>query len=393
MTIRAVGGSLSLDHQLNDDVVNRSVGLRGLSVQLALRGVCKTYGPPASGVRALVDVDLDIQNGEFFSLLGPSGCGKTSLLRILAGLENQTAGTISIADRVIDDVPPFKRPVNTVFQSYALFPHFTVRKNIAYGLVSKKISGSDLNNRVNEMLALVQLTDLSERYPGQLSGGQQQRVAIARALAPEPDVLLLDECLSALDRQLRKEMQSELKRIQRSTGVTFVFVTHDQEEAMALSDRMAVLSEGRVVQVGTPIDIYNAPANRFIAGFIGDMNFIRCEALGSRRVSVAGQVLDVEHKFEPGASVVLAVRPECLTVDFDGSSSDRMSAAGMAGTIQDIAFTGNVLALSIELSDGQHLRAELRSRDVAGKSIMPAHAVRVGVEVSDISIYPAAAGV
>lgn len=235
-----------------------------------IRRLRKNFG----AVCALKDITLQIRDNEFFTLLGPSGCGKTTLLRIIAGFEEVSGGEIFLYGEEIENRPPFARPINTVFQNYALFPHMTVIDNILFGLRMLKVGAADAERRAREMLALVRLADLADRRPAQLSGGQQQRVALARALAPAPKVLLLDESLSALDLKLRQAMRVELKQIQRETGITFVFVTHDQEEALTMSDRIAVMSEGTLRQVGDAREIYEAPANRFVADFIGETNLL-----------------------------------------------------------------------------------------------------------------------
>ncbi len=252
------------------------------------------------------------------------------------------------------NTPPNKRPLNTVFQSYALFPHMTVAKNIAYGLEAQGLDRDRIRRRVGEMLDLIQLLELETRYPGQLSGGQRQRVAIARALAPRPEVLLLDESLSALDRQLRKDMQKELKRIQRDTGVTFLFVTHDQDEAMAMSDTMAILNQGSVVQVGTPLDLYRAPNSRFVAGFIGDTNFIKAKVTDSRTLKVGDQTLTSHHGLPVGECVELAIRPEAISLDPDGSRT-----AGLDALIIETRLTGGALECVMLLQDGQRVDARL----------------------------------
>ncbi|MGB1509889.1 MAG: ABC transporter ATP-binding protein, partial [Paracoccaceae bacterium] len=226
---------------------------------------------------ALKKINLAIEDNEFFTLLGPSGCGKTTLLRMIAGFEDVSEGEIFLFGQEIDRLPPHKRPVNTVFQNYALFPHMNVRENVAFGLEMLGKPKSEALGRADEMLDLVQLTEFAARKPAQLSGGQQQRVALARALAPQPKVLLLDEPLSALDLKLRKAMQLELKQLQRETGITFIFVTHDQEEALTMSDRIAVMSNGELQQLGAARDIYERPRNRFVADFIGDTNLLAVE--------------------------------------------------------------------------------------------------------------------
>jgi spermidine/putrescine transport system ATP-binding protein len=237
-------------------------------------GVSKVYGGGQTAVTALDDVSLEIQDNEFFTLLGPSGCGKTTLLRCIAGFEQLSSGRLLLFEEEIEDLPPNKRPINTVFQHYALFPHMTVRSNVAFGLRMLKRSEKDVSDVVGKMLELVHMTHLADRRPTQLSGGQQQRVALARALASHPKVLLLDEPLSALDLKLRQAMRVELKQLQEETGITFIFVTHDQEEALTMSDRIAVMSEGKVQQIGPPLEVYERPINHFVADFIGETNFI-----------------------------------------------------------------------------------------------------------------------
>src|SRR6187399_165745 len=242
-----------------------------------VRGVSKIFGAGDGKVAALDNVSVSIRENEFFTLLGPSGCGKTTLLRLIAGFDYPNEGEILLYGEDIAPLPPFKRPVNTVFQSYALFPHMTVGENIGFGLEMLSKPKAEITARVDQMLKLVRMEALKNRRTSQISGGQQQRVALARALAPQPKVLLLDEPLSALDYKLRKEMQIELKRLQHETGITFVFVTHDQEEALTMSDRVAVMSKGQILQIGSPHDIYDRPAQRFVADFIGETNFLEGE--------------------------------------------------------------------------------------------------------------------
>src|SRR6185295_16816088 len=245
------------------------------------KGVTKVFGAGQDAVRALDGVSVTIGENEFFTLLGPSGCGKTTLLRLIAGFDFPTEGQILLHGQDIAPLPPFQRPVNTVFQNYALFPHMTVGQNIGFGLEMQGKPKAQVETRIEQMLRLVQMEELKNRRTSQISGGQQQRVALARALAPEPKVLLLDEPLSALDYKLRKEMQIELKRLQNETGITFIFVTHDQEEALTMSDRIAVMSKGHILQVGTPHNIYDHPAERFVANFIGETNFLQGELAGT----------------------------------------------------------------------------------------------------------------
>ncbi len=280
--------------------------------EVELRDVTKKFGE----VTAVDDVNIQIADGEFFSLLGPSGCGKTTTLRMIAGFEQPTVGEIFLHGRPMAGIPAHKRPVNTVFQNYALFPHMTVWQNVAFGLEMKKVPRLEITTRVGEALELVQLSGMDERKPKQLSGGQQQRVALARALVNHPEVLLLDEPLGALDLKLRKEMQFELKQIQEQLGITFIYVTHDQEEALTMSDRIAVMDMGEVQQIGMPRQIYEHPNNRFVADFIGETNFVpaRVEAIGEFvTVDIGGmEVLGTgpTSSLAIGQEVTLAIRPE-----------------------------------------------------------------------------------
>jgi spermidine/putrescine transport system ATP-binding protein len=305
---------------------------------IGIEGVSKTF--PVKGenqVHALRNVSLTIAENEFFTLLGPSGCGKTTLLRLIAGFEAPSAGRIRIDGADVAGLPPQKRPVNTVFQSYALFPHMTVADNVAFGLEMLGFPSAEIRSRVAAALGLVRLSELGPRLPAQLSGGQQQRVALARALAPKPRVLLLDEPLSALDLKLRKQMQSELKRLQNETGISFVLVTHDQEEALAMSDRIAVMSGGEVLQVGEPRDVYDNPASRFVADFIGEANLVPGDLIGR----------------DPKAT--LAIRPEKVNVAPDGARPGRAH-----GTVDAITFLGLDTVYEIALAGGPHIRARMR---------------------------------
>lgn len=305
---------------------------------IEIRDVDKVFGTNTGGFRALDAISLDIMEKEFFTLLGPSGCGKTTLLRMLAGFETPSSGHIRLHGQNVETLPPRARKVNMVFQNYALFPHLNVAQNIAFGLEMLDWKKPDVAARVDRMLALVRLENFRDRKPAQLSGGQQQRVALARALAPQPQVLLLDEPLSALDLKLRKEMQGELKRLQRETGITFILVTHDQEEALAMSDRLAVMSGGRVLQTGTPEDIYARPASRFVADFIGEANLIPGAALGR-----AGE---------------LAVRPERILL---GPPTD--PTARLQGTVREVTFLGADTLFDIAVPHGSDIlamRARLR---------------------------------
>ncbi|MCS6782194.1 MAG: ABC transporter ATP-binding protein [Gloeomargarita sp. SKYBB_i_bin120] len=283
---------------------------------LTLSQVWKTYGREARP--AVAGVDFTVQAGEFFALLGPSGCGKTTTLRLIAGFETPDRGDIRLGDRSLLGLPPFRRPVHTVFQNYALFPHLTVARNIAFGLEMRGVSRREIRSRVGEMLALVRLDGLAHRYPRELSGGQQQRVALARALIQKPQVLLLDEPLGALDLKLRRQMQSELKQMQQQLGITFLYVTHDQEEALTLADRLAVMQGGRLLQVGTPQQVYEHPTSYFVADFIGESNFLPGTVVEHHPPWLLVRLTNdhlvrVHHSeptYSPGAEVTLMIRPE-----------------------------------------------------------------------------------
>ncbi|AXK75497.1 ABC transporter ATP-binding protein [Mycolicibacterium neoaurum] len=317
---------------------------------------------------AVADADFTIASGEFFSMLGPSGCGKTTTLRMIAGFETPTAGAIRLEGVDVSKVPPHKRNVNTVFQHYALFPHMTVWDNIAYGPRSMKLDKTkgkgEIARRVDEIIEIVRLTDFAKRKPAQLSGGQQQRVALARALVNYPSALLLDEPLGALDLKLRHAMQFELKRIQREIGITFIYVTHDQEEALTMSDRIAVMNAGNVEQIGTPADIYDRPATVFVAGFIGQANLwagrqtgrvnrdhVEIEVLGTRLKSRPG-----ETTIESGGHATLMIRPERVRVSTDEPTGD---LAVVRGTVRDLTFQGPVVRLAVAAPDDSTIVAHV----------------------------------
>ena len=297
---------------------------------IELKNVTKAF----DGQVVLDDINLDIYDNEFLTLLGPSGCGKTTTLRIIGGFESADAGDVIFMGENINDVPPYKRNVNTVFQRYALFPHLNVFENVAFPLREKRVPKAEIEQRVTEMLHLVALSGFEKRSVTSLSGGQQQRVAIARALVNNPKVLLLDEPLAALDLKLRKDMQQELKKIQKATGITFIFVTHDQEEALSMSDTVVVMSEGRIQQIGTPIDIYNEPTNAFVADFIGESNILDGIMLEDRKVSFAGHVFDcVDEGFGKRTPVDVVVRPE----DVDIVSAEN---GQLRGIVTSVTFLG-----------------------------------------------------
>jgi len=314
-----------------------------------LRGVTRRFGE----IAAVDALDLGVVKGEFLSLLGPSGCGKTTTLRLIAGFERPDAGTVLIDGSDVSHLPPYRRPVNTVFQSYALFPHLSVLENVAYGLKQRRVPRKDRRTKAQEMLELVHLRDVGSRRPRQLSGGQQQRVALARALVMSPKVLLLDEPLGALDLQVRKALQIELKRIQETVGITFVYVTHDQEEALAMSDRVAVMNHGRIEQLAPPQEIYDAPATEFVAAFIGDTNFV---------VDASGRV---------------AVRPEQVRLSRTGQ--------GTEGTVVVRMVIGAAVQCVVRLDDGQEvLTRTQRSGDTVAESLAEGERVTVswGPEVA-----------
>jgi putrescine transport system ATP-binding protein len=311
---------------------------------------------------AVKNLSLDIYEKEFFSLLGPSGCGKTTLMRMLAGFEEPTEGRILLQGKDISGVPPYKRPTNMMFQSYALFPHMTVEKNIAFGLEQDNLPKAEIDTRVQEMLKLVKLEQFAKRKPSQLSGGQRQRVALARSLAKRPKVLLLDEPLGALDRKLREETQFELMDIQHTLGLTFLIVTHDQEEAMTVSDRIAVMDKGNLVQVATPAEIYEAPNSRYVADFIGDINIYEAKVSAKDGSLVTldsdGLPVKVEQPDCPaiaGNAVAFAVRPEKVRISLDAPVTPDANAA--QGEVMDIGYLGDFSVFITKLKDGRIMRA------------------------------------
>ncbi|MFN3929947.1 MAG: ABC transporter ATP-binding protein, partial [Thermoflexus sp.] len=333
-----------------------------MAFAVELRNVSKRFGE----VEAVHRVSLQIQDGEFFSLLGPSGCGKTTTLRMIAGFERPTEGEIYIKGERMNDVPPFHRPVNTVFQHYALFPHMTVFENVAFGLEMKRLPRDEIRRRVEEALRLVRLTGLENRYPRQLSGGQQQRVALARALVNRPAVLLLDEPLGALDLKLRKEMQLELKTLQHQVGITFIYVTHDQEEAMTMSDRIAVMNQGRVLQVGAPVEIYEHPATRFVADFIGETNFLegRAEAVTGEMIRVGVEGLAIlaapTEGVRHGQMVTVAIRPERIRLCAEEPEDTPNRYMGM---IEEVIYIGTDTIFRVRVGNRVELRVRRQNQD------------------------------
>jgi spermidine/putrescine transport system ATP-binding protein len=359
-----------------------------------LRDVRKTYGP----VVALDGISLSIRKGEFFSLLGPSGCGKTTTLHLIGGFEAVSAGTLLIDGRPMGSTPAHGRPVNTVFQSYALFPHMSVAENVGFGLRMRKVPKPDRRQAVTEMLRLVSLEGFEDRRPSQLSGGQRQRVALARALVNQPSVLLLDEPLGALDLKLRKQMQAELTRIQRQIGITFVYVTHDQEEALSMSDRIAVMDHGRVLQVGTPGEIYGEPADRFVMEFIGSPNVFpgRLERLHDGRAEVA---LDDGGRggarptagLRAGDTVALLVRPERTRLS---TAPPRDRGPALTGHVTKIADLGFIVHYFVRVSERQDALA-YRLNDVehgATERIEEGQRVYLSWDAGDARLFPASVG-
>ncbi len=318
---------------------------------VSLVGLRKTYGD----VVAVDEVSLEIARGEFFTMLGPSGSGKTTTLRMIAGFERPDRGRIELAGQDVASLPPFERPVNTVFQDYALFPHMTVQENVEYGLAVKKVPKAERRARAAEVLELVRLDQHGDRKPGQLSGGQRQRVALARAIVNRPQVLLLDEPLGALDLKLRQEMQIELKRIQQEVGITFIYVTHDQEEALTMSDRIAVFDRGRIAQVGPPATVYEHPASEFIAGFVGVSNVI---AVDGRRVTVRPEKI---HLLDPQEAPASGARVE-------------------EGVVQDVQYVGPVTRYHVTLDRGGELQVLAQNLEETSSEVLATQGRRVRLQ-------------
>lgn len=336
---------------------------------IEFRHVTKRYGD----VTAVEKLDLTIFEREFFALLGPSGCGKTTLMRMLAGFETVTEGEVLLAGETLSGVPPYRRPVNMMFQSYALFPHMSVAKNIAFGLKQEGMEKGDIDERVAEMLALVKMQDFGHRKPDQLSGGQRQRVALARSLAKQPRVLLLDEPLGALDRKLREETQFELVDLQERLGITFMIVTHDQEEAMTVADRIAVMDKGKLVQIAPPVEIYERPNSRYVAGFLGDINQIDVIVSSiSKGIAVVendhGDRLKVatEAEIAKGQSVAFAIRPQKLILT---RAEPKDAKNKLAGEVWDIAYLGDVTYFKVKLDCGEFAKVAVLNREIETRPI------------------------
>jgi spermidine/putrescine transport system ATP-binding protein len=347
-----------------------------MSSAISIESLSMEYGAAGSGHLALDTVSLEIRDNEFFTLLGPSGCGKTTLLRLIAGFEQPSAGVIRLYGEPMQDLPPFRRPVNTVFQSYALFPHMTVAQNIGFGLEMQGKAKAEIAATVEKMLALVKLPDVGNRRADQLSGGQQQRIALARALASRPRVLLLDESLSALDMKLRKDMQIELKRLQAETGITFIFVTHDQEEALTMSDRIAVMSKGRILQVGTPNEIYERPLNRTVADFIGETNFLEADPFAGGARLADGQVLSLAGMPESGR-ITLAIRPERISLT---------DAGNLAGEVEEVVYIGTDTLYLLKVAGQSGFRVRQQNRAGSGQPLPRGAQVRLDVPAAAIRV-------
>ncbi len=370
-----------------DDAGRSKNGARATPAAVEIKDASKVFGKGTDAVRALDTVSLTIRQNEFFTLLGPSGCGKTTLLRLIAGFDHPTTGLILLEGADISALPPYKRPVNTVFQNYALFPHLTVSQNIAFGMQMLGKSKSETADTVAEMLRLVRMEELANRRTSQISGGQQQRVALARALAPRPRLLLLDEPLSALDYKLRKDMQIELKRLQHETGITFIFVTHDQEEALTMSDRLAVMNQGNILQVGTPRQIYDHPAERFVANFIGESNFVGADlksvddGVGTVALPWGAQLTATlpDPAMQPG-KVSVVIRPEHAHLTTDpGRATAR-------GTCNNVVYFGTDTHYHLTLTSGEPFTVRQQNTPDGSQAVKAGDEVGIIVDQNAIQV-------
>jgi spermidine/putrescine transport system ATP-binding protein len=359
-----------------------------MSAKVELRSVTKSFG----AVAAVRDVSLEIAAGEFLTLLGPSGCGKTTLLRLIAGFEQPTSGSVWLGEQEVTHLPPYRRPVNQVFQSYALFPHLTVAENVAFGLKMQRVPAAETAERVREALALVSLTGLDARRPEQLSGGQKQRVALARAIVCRPQVLLLDEPLSALDAKLRRTMQLELKRLQRQLGLTFVFVTHDQEEALTMSDRIAIVNHGRIEQLGTAHEIYHQPATPFSAAFVGEANLLEAELVEldalNAHVTVKGGlrlVLPAPSWPEAAKTALVSIRPEKIHV----ARQPVVAANTFEARVEEEVFKGATDHLLLASGAGTRLSAIVANESALGEIFHAGDKVFCGLHADDLVVLRA----
>lgn len=347
-----------------------------MNVGISIKNAVKKYGD----FTAIPDLSLEIKPGEFFTLLGPSGCGKTTLLRMIAGFNSIEGGQFYFGDRLINDLDPAKRNIGMVFQNYAIFPHLTVRKNVAFGLQNRKLPKDKIETQTNKFLKLMKIDQFADRLPEQLSGGQQQRVALARALAIEPDVLLMDEPLSNLDAKLRVEMREVIKEIQNSLGITTVYVTHDQEEAMAVSDRIAVMSEGVIQQVGTPKTLYQRPENLFVSTFIGRTNVMECKVFEGGIEFKDGFRLPMNNLVDckAGEEVTASIRPEELVINENGED-------GLDATVAYSTFLGLNTHYFVDLADGQ--RAEIIQESKIDDIIENGTKIKLGVKAEKINVF------
>lgn len=351
-----------------------------------LRGITKKY----DDVTVVDNISLEVNEGEFLSFLGPSGCGKTTTLRIIAGFEEPTKGSVYIKGKLVNEEPPYMRNLGMVFQNYALFPHKTVYNNIAYGLKMRKVDKNEIKQRVEEALDVVRLSGYDDRRPDQLSGGQQQRVALARALVIRPDVLLLDEPLSNLDAKLRKEMRIETKRIQEAVGLTAIYVTHDQTEALAMSDRIAIIEKGRIVQLGVPKDIYERPQGSFVAGFVGESNTIKGKIVSVtdtetefRSETGLNVTIKTDIGYEPNKKVSLYARIETFEIF---STSPPEAKNTFEGKVESVSYQGGSTLYGVRLTDGTPIFVESSREKLFGKKIQPRSEVWVTISPSDIIV-------
>ena len=348
-----------------------------MSVSIHFQDIVKKYGNNT----IIPGLDLDVKEGEFFTLLGPSGCGKTTLLRMVAGFNSIEGGTISFNGKVINDIAPNKRNIGMVFQNYAVFPHMTVRENVAFGLENRHLPKAEIKQRVDEILETVKITQYADRLPERLSGGQQQRVALARAIVIKPDVLLMDEPLSNLDAKLRIEMRNAIRQIQHEVGITTVYVTHDQEEAMAVSDRIAVMKDGVIQHVSTPKSIYQRPANQFVANFIGRSNTLKAKYQGGKLVFANGYAAAYDNlEKQAGEDVLVAVRPEEFVID-------EKNQAGIDATVVSSVFLGLNTTYFVELYDGT--QAEIVEESSISSIIPNGTKVKLGLKLDKINVFTA----
>ena len=351
---------------------------------LQITGLRKSYG----GAAVVKDFSLDVARGEFVTFLGPSGCGKTTTLRMIAGFEAPSAGSIRIDGKDVTQVRTAKRAIGMVFQSYALFPNMSVAGNVGFGLRVAGKSAAQIKSRVDEMLALIKLPDLADRYPRQLSGGQQQRVSLARALAPSPQILLLDEPLSALDARIRVSLREEIRALQRKLGITTIFVTHDQEEALSMSDRVVVMNDGRIEQAGTPHEIYNQPRTRFVASFVGTLNALEAEVIdaASGALRIEGQSVVARAGFEsakPGQKLAVALRPEAMRLGEGAAGRNRL-----VGVVEEVSFLGSVIRVRLRLGG----KALLVDSFNTGAEAPPERGAKLCVNFAAEDVIPLAEG-